>query len=134
MVVLDRWFDDAVERRRTAVGDPRLTPRLDRERDVDERVADLQQPGGVVGQVVERELLEVGGDVLQAGKRRIVERLQFVERAGETFRVSLGFGRQGPFGPGLEIGERLGESAPRWSPRHGDAASGSRFICWYAPT
>ena len=48
--VSDRRFEDDVHGGRTAVGHPRLTPHLDRERHVDQRVGEPQQTLGVVGE------------------------------------------------------------------------------------
>ena len=68
---------------------------LDRERHHAQRVQELQQPGGVVGQVVEREPVAVGDRLLGTREEGVVERLHLVHRAGQPLRPPLGLGRPG---------------------------------------
>ena len=65
----DRRFDDGVDGRGAAVGHPRLAPHLDGERHLHERVAEPQELGRVLGQRVERVLVEVVERVGRAAGR-----------------------------------------------------------------
>ena len=107
----DRGFDHDVEGGRAAVGHAWLVPRFDRERHVDQRVAELEEVAGVVGEVVEGELLEIRRGVLEAGEGGVVERLQLVHGAREALGVALAFGGEGPVGERFEVGELGGQRA-----------------------
>src|SRR6188472_1507370 len=67
-------FQDEVEVGGAAVGHVGLTPRLDGERDADQGVEDAHQVERVVGELVERELVEVRDCGFGARERSVVER------------------------------------------------------------
>ena len=95
---------------RAGVGDVRLPPDLDGERHQDERVQELEQPARVVGQVMERELVQVGDRLLGAREDGVVERLHLVHGAGQALRIALGLAGEAPLlGKGLEVGELGGQ-------------------------
>ena len=82
---------------------------LDRERRVHQRVAEPQQVGGVLREIVERQPVEVRHGRLQTGEGGVVERLELVHGAGQPLGVPLGLGGEAPLGERLEIGELGGK-------------------------
>ena len=125
LLLSGRWSDgglgDHVEERGAGVGDAGLLEDVHRVRHEDHRVEQLQEPLGVLGQVVEVEAVEVGDGLLGPGGDGVVELPQLVEGLRQARGVALGPGGPGPvLDPRLELGEAVGErraiDSPRWPP------------------
>src|SRR5262245_43179812 len=69
-------LQDAIDPGGSAVDHLGLLPDLDRVRNHQQRVQELQQALGVGGQRVERKTVAVGDGLLGAREERVVERLQ----------------------------------------------------------
>src|SRR5437763_16642430 len=70
----------------------------------------MQQPARVVGQIMERKLVQVGDGLLGAREDGVVERLHLVHRARQALRIAFGLAGQAPcLGKGLEVGELGGK-------------------------
>ncbi len=89
-----------------------LFPDFDGEGDHDERLHQVHEGAGVVGQVVEVEFVAVGDGVLDAAEGGVVELLHVGHGRGQALGVAFGFGGQDPVGVGLEVGEFS------WQQRH----------------
>ena len=88
---------------------------LDGEGHHDQGLHQVHEAAGVVGQVVEVELVAVGDGVFEACEGGVVELLHVGHGRGEALGVALGFGGQGPVGVGLEVGRAQLAAASRCS-------------------
>src|SRR4051812_12874592 len=109
----EHGFEHRVDGGRAGVRHAWLTPHLDRERDGDHRAVEPQEVHALLGEVVDRVLLEVLAGRFHARHRRVVERLQLVHRALDALGVTRALAVEHPVRVRREVLEAGGEDDVR---------------------
>src|SRR5262249_28187693 len=105
----DAWLANQLEGSRAAVGDARLAPYLDRERDLDEREDQVEQVLDVGREVADGKAVAVLDRLRETGERDVIERLHARHRRREPLRIAEGLGVEDPLGEHLEVGKLGGQ-------------------------